>query len=118
MTSGTTLLTDDAGQLRSASLTFKAGLGYQLMVDFSLTDQLAPRRLEFSASGDLVGTGEATLSALTADSCELTILWKVRPTKAWMVLLSPLAAPLFAWAHGQLMRRGEDGLRRYLNELD
>jgi hypothetical protein len=36
--------------------------------------------------------------------------WIVDTTKRWMILLAPVARPLFAWNHHAVMRRGQEGL--------
>jgi hypothetical protein len=39
----------------------------------------------------------------------------VKTTKLWMNLLAPIARPLFAWNHDQVMKAGYEGLKKRLN---
>jgi len=40
--------------------------------------------------------------------------WRVRTTKRWMNLASPIARPIFKWNHDRVMRWGGEGLARHL----
>ncbi|MDP5225934.1 MULTISPECIES: SRPBCC family protein [Arthrobacter] len=95
----------------TARLEFRSGLGYRLRVDIQPRHLLAPHLLDADAGGDLLGTGRLRLSP--ADGGRATVLrieWRVRPVLPWMIRLSPVLAPLFAAAHGRVMKRGELGL--------
>lgn len=98
----------------TATLNFKAALGYTLSVACHPTLVERPDRIAFDATGDLAGQGRVTLSSLADGSTRLDIEWRVRPTPRWMRLLDPVAGPVFKHAHDGLMRRGEEGLRAYL----
>lgn len=97
----------------TATLNFKASLGYTLSVTYHPTLADAPNEVRFDAGGDLVGEGRVHLSTVI-NKTQMDIEWRVRPTSLWMTFLSPIARPAFTYAHAALMRRGEAGLRAYL----
>ncbi|WP_146070362.1 SRPBCC family protein [Arthrobacter sp. GMC3] len=106
-----------AGELllaTTATLNFKASLGYTLSVSYHPTFVDSPREVVFDAGGDLAGNGRVVLSAADNGQTQMDIEWRVRPTNRWMTLLSPVASPAFTYAHAALMKRGETGLREYL----
>ena len=96
--------------------TWGTALPYDLVVVMTVTDMQPMRRIEGQATGELQGRGVWTL-----DQAEgLTIArydWRVDVTKSWMRHLAPLLAPVFAWNHNQVMRLGEEGLRRNLKSV-
>lgn len=98
----------------TATLNFKASLGYTLSVTYHPTHADAPNEITFDAGGDLNGEGRVTLSSIGDGQTQMDIEWRVRPTSRWMAFLSPVARPAFTYAHAALMRRGEAGLREYL----
>ncbi|NVN00758.1 hypothetical protein [Arthrobacter sp. SDTb3-6] len=98
----------------TATLKFKASLGYSLAVSYHPTHVESPREVVFDAGGDLAGEGCVILSPLDNGHTQMDIEWRVRPTSRWMTMLSPVASPAFTFAHAALMRRGESGLRAYL----
>lgn len=98
----------------TATLNFKASLGYTLSVSYHPTMVDEPNEIIFDAGGDLEGEGRVILSDKANKITQMDIEWRVRPTSRWMSFLSPVAAPAFTYAHAALMRRGEEGLREYL----
>lgn len=98
----------------TATLKFKASLGYTLSVSYHPTLVDSPNEIAFDAGGDLEGEGRVTLSTINNDETQMDIEWRVRPTIRWMAFLSPVAAPAFTSAHAALMRLGEEGLSAYL----
>ncbi|NVM98508.1 SRPBCC family protein [Arthrobacter sp. SDTb3-6] len=98
----------------TATLKFKASLGYTLSVSYHPTVVDSPREVVFDAGGDLEGEGRVVLSTIDNGHTRMDIEWRVRPTSRWMTILSPVAAPAFTYAHAALMRRGEAGLKAYL----
>lgn len=98
----------------TATLNFKASLGYTLSVTYHPTHADPPNEVTFDAGGDLVGEGRVTLASIGDGQTKMYIEWQVRPTSHWMALLSPVARPAFTYAHAALMRRGEAGLREFL----
>ena len=98
----------------TATLNFKASLGYTLSVSYHPTLVDSPNEITFDAGGDLEGEGRVILSAKDDGQTQMDIEWRVRPTSRWMTFLSPVARPAFTYAHAALMRQGETGLRDYL----
>ncbi|WP_425864753.1 hypothetical protein [Arthrobacter sp. TWP1-1] len=98
----------------TATLNFKASLGYTLSVSYHPTVVDSPREVVFDAGGDLAGNGRVILSTNNDGQTQMDIEWRVRPTSRWMTFLSPIARPAFTYAHAALMRQGETGLRNYL----
>lgn len=98
----------------TATLNFKASLGYTLSVSYHPTLVDSPREVVFDAGGDLAGKGRVNLSTKDDGQTRMDIEWRVRPTSRWMTFLSPVARPAFTYAHAALMRKGETGLRDYL----
>lgn len=98
----------------TATLNFKASLGYTLSVSYHPTLVDSPNEIAFDAGGDLEGEGRVSLSATNNGQTQMDIEWRVRPTSRWMSFLSPVASPAFTYAHATLMRRGEQGLKNYL----
>lgn len=105
---------DDLLLATTATLKFKASLGYTLSVSYHPTLVDSPNEITFDAGGDLEGEGRVTLSTVNNGHTQMAIEWRVRPTSRWMAFLSPVAAPAFTYAHAALMRRGEQGLGAYL----
>lgn len=97
----------------TAHLAFSAALGYRLALELRTTGTDDARWVEFTADGDLRGTGSAVLHGGPGGT-RLDIDWRVEPVKPWMRLLSPAASPAFILAHRLLMKQGERGLRAEL----
>ena len=72
-----------------------------------------PLVLEGVAMGELQGRG---LWQLSGEGSETIVRydWKVETTKRWMILLSPIARPLFEWNHNVVMNWGAEGLGKRL----
>ncbi len=106
---------EDVLKATTAHLNFKAALGYTLTVTIHPTEVIAPREIEFNAGGHLEGTGRVTLSPeANGAATRMDIEWRVRPTQRWMNILTPIAAPVFTAAHALMMRQGERGLLKAL----
>ncbi|SEQ69849.1 SRPBCC family protein [Arthrobacter sp. OV608] len=102
---------EDILKATTAYLRFKAILGYSLTISIHPTDVVTPRKIDFDAGGDLQGSGRVTLIPEEQDQAtRMDIEWRVRPTKRWMNLLTPIAGPAFTAAHALLMHQGERGL--------
>lgn len=117
--------TSPAGVLlaTTATMNFKAILGYTLTITIHPTWVDAPQVIEFDAGGDLQGIGRVTLSPAAEPAPEdiagdtaMDIEWRVRPTQRWMNLLTPISAPAFTAAHSHLMQQGETGLKAELSK--
>ena len=113
---------DRAAVLLSSTvrLQFRAALGYRLSITLRPTAVDHPVSIDFDAAGDLAGSGQIRLTPLAADGgtepvqTRMDISWRVRPTRPWMRLLTPVARPVLTAAHALLMHRGEKGLQRLL----
>lgn len=100
-----------AGQI--ARYTWKSKLPYELEFDMRTTRIERPHALEGEASGELAGTGRWRL--FESDGATAVLYeWNVRTTRPWMNLLAPVARPIFAWNHDDVMRNGGEGLARLL----
>ena len=106
---------DAAGVGEVRRFTWRGRLPYALTFDMRATRVEPPTAMEGVATGELEGTG---LWRLAADGGGTAVRydWNVRATKLWMRLLAPVARPLFSWNHDAVMRDGERGLRRLLEE--
>lgn len=96
-------------------LHWRAPLGYALSFELTVTESQESRYLEFTAAGDLQGSGSCTLVEAAGDT-KVTIIWEVATTKAWMNHLSFLLGPIFRLNHSWLMAAGRQGLGRYLSK--
>jgi hypothetical protein len=102
---------DGIGAIRR--LHWKTALPYDLCFDVEVT-RIAPDRLiEGRAFGELDGMGTWTFAEVGGVTTA-TYDWRVDVGKAWMRALAPLLRPVFAWNHGVVMRRGEQGLAQKL----
>lgn len=90
-------------------------LGYKLAMQLSITDYFLNNYIKFESKGDLVGTGSWSFKEISDSETRMVILWNVRTTKAWMNLSGMFLRPVFIYAHHNLMKKGELGLRRYLS---
>ena len=100
---------DELGAVRRFS--WKTRLGYRLVFDLKLVQVERFHRIQSQAFGDLQGTG---IWNFTRQDQETVVRydWTVSTTKRWMNWLAPVARPLFAWNHDQVMQDGERGLRQ------
>jgi hypothetical protein len=87
---------------------------YTLHFTMELTEQRNQQLLRGIASGDLEGTGTWLFSEHNGITC-IDYYWRVKTTKDWMNLLSPILAPVFRSNHDALMKQGARGLARKLN---
>ena len=74
----------------------------------------ASRLIAGEASGDVEGTGCWRLFQ-EGQVTRVRYEWRVRTTRRWMNLLAPVARPLFAWSHHDVMQAGAMGLARWLD---
>lgn len=93
--------------------TWRSRLPYCLTFDMRTVDVQRPRRIVGIAHGELDGSGQWTLSE-DAVGTRVRYEWCVQLTRPWMKLAAPLARPLFAWNHGQVMAAGGRGLAEHL----
>ena len=93
--------------------TWKSKLPYRLKFDMQLTRVEPMRIIEGEAIGELTGNGLWTLSS-DGEVTTARYDWRVRTTKPWMNLLTPIARPFFKWNHDVVMRWGGEGLAKKL----
>ncbi len=106
---------DDCGIGNLRRYCWKGWLPYRLVFDIRTTHIVQPFLLAGTASGDLSGTGVWRLREY-GDEVMVQYKWQVATRKKWMNLLAPLARPLFRWNHDQVMRQGEAGLIRHIEQ--
>lgn len=94
--------------------TWKSKLPYRLIFQMRTTRVEPPHRLDGVAEGELEGSGRWELASVEKGTV-VRYTWRVRTTKAWMNLLTPIARPLFEWNHDVVMQQGGEGLARLLN---
>jgi len=98
---------------RRGRYAWRSRIPYPVRFEVVSTVVERPRALAGEASGELEGTGRWSL--LEDDGNTVVIYdWRVRTTKRWMNLASPIARPIFRWNHGRVMRWGGEGLARHL----
>lgn len=102
---------DGIGQ--KATSRWQGPLGYSLEIAIEAVERVEPNRLKGIASGDLRGSGSWDLTA--ADGwTTVCFRWDVSPTRPWMVVLVPVARPLFVRGHDHVMEGGAEGLAGHL----
>lgn len=104
---------DDTGIGRQVAVRSKGRLPYDLNWTATLVESAIPHRWKITATGDLTGWGEWTLTQ-NGPMVDARYDWHVAADKPILRLLSPLLAPVFAWNHRWAMAKGEEGLRRGL----
>jgi hypothetical protein len=95
--------------------TWKSALPYTLEFDSEIVRIEPMKVIEARAFGELDGVGLWTFNAETENITSVRYDWKVKTTKSWMNLLSPVAKPFFRWNHDKIMGWGGEGLARKLN---
>jgi hypothetical protein len=84
----------------------------------TITRSEAPHDLAYDADGDLVGRGRFELRQIAdsplAGGTEVLIYWNVATRGHWLNRLAPLLKWLFAANHNYVMRRGQRGLAKWL----
>lgn len=88
-------------------------VGFSLDLGITLTQAEPGRFVQFSATGDLRGTGQWTF-ARTGPLTEVSILWCVTTRRPLLRMLRPLAG----WTHSHVMTAGNRGLNALLNRDD
>lgn len=104
---------DAAGVGALRRYTWTSRLPYRLSFEMRTTALERPAFIEGVAAGELCGTGRWRLEAIDG-VCRVRYEWAVATGKAWMNVLGPVLAPLFAWNHDQVMLEGGRGLARHL----
>lgn len=83
--------------------TIRAPLGYRLAYEIEITALDRMRSVDAAVRGDLAGRGRAAVGAASDEEATIWFAWLVETTKPWMRRLSPVARPVFTWAHHRLM---------------
>ncbi|MFC4138073.1 MULTISPECIES: SRPBCC family protein [unclassified Microbacterium] len=83
--------------------TIRTPLGYRLAYDIEITALDRMRSVDAAVRGDLAGRGRAAVGAASDDEATIWFAWLVETTKPWMRVMSPVARPVFTWAHHRLM---------------
>jgi uncharacterized protein YndB with AHSA1/START domain len=104
---------DADGIGETVEFVFRTRLPYTLGFTMTTTSVTPPTAIDGRASGELAGTGRWRLEPDGAGT-RVTYYWDVRTTRPWMNLIAPLARPVFAWNHDQVMKDGRAGLARLL----
>jgi hypothetical protein len=92
---------------------WRTKLPYKLSIDVQVARIERPVLLEGIASGEVEGIARWEFESRGATTI-IRHYWSVRLAKRWMNLLAPLARPVFAWNHAQVMKAGGEGLARFL----
>ncbi len=95
--------------------TWKSMFGYRLGIRLTISEYEKGRSISFKSEGDLVGGG-AWSFVPEGDGTRMDIVWNVETQKTWMNLGAFILRPVFVYAHGKLMDKGEGGFRRYLTK--
>ena len=104
---------DESGVGSIRRYTWKSKLPYRLSFNMETTRIEPPSLLEGVATGELQGRGRWQLSTEGSETI-VRYDWIVETTKPWMILLSPIARPLFEWNHNVVMSWGAKGLAQRL----
>jgi uncharacterized membrane protein len=94
--------------------TWKSALPYKLEFDTELIKLEHLKTIEAKAFGELEGVGLWTFTAINDNETLVRYDWKVRTTKRWMKIFSPIAKPFFKWNHDVIMNWGSEGLAKKL----
>ncbi len=94
-------------------LRFRSALGYSLALTAVVVRSDPPSTGAADVDGHLQGTGAWRLTEVDGGT-RLDWTWAVRPRVLWLRLLTPVARPVFGWAHARLMQQGHAGLVRRL----
>jgi uncharacterized protein YndB with AHSA1/START domain len=94
--------------------TWKSALPYKLEFKTELIKLEHLKTIEAKAFGELEGVGLWTFTAISHNETLVRYDWKVRTTKRWMNIFSPIAKPFFKLNHDVIMNWGGEGLAKKL----
>jgi uncharacterized protein YndB with AHSA1/START domain len=94
--------------------TWKSALPYKLKFDTELIKLEHLKTIEARAFGELEGVGLWTFTPISENETNVRYDWKVKTTKPWMNIFSPIAKPFFKWNHDVIMTWGGEGLAKKL----
>jgi uncharacterized protein YndB with AHSA1/START domain len=104
---------DGVGSVRR--IDWSTRLPYRILIEVEGVESVRHERLRGRSRGQLDGEGLWLLRPEEGFT-DVTYVWRVRLTRRWMRWLAPLLAPVFRWNHDGVMRAGEAGLRRHLED--
>lgn len=103
-----------SGNVRNYS--WRTCLPYRLQFNLRVTALHPMRLVTVAVAGDLEGEGKSHLAVDAATGqTRITFCWRVRTRKNWMNWFGLFCSPIFRWNHTRVMKRGEQGLIRFLN---
>jgi hypothetical protein len=108
---------DPVDGLSRYDLHTRGRLPYTLRWQSQTTEKRFPLRLSLAATGDFVGRGIWTFTAVGPDTL-VKYDWRLRAEKPLLRHLSWLMKPLFRWNHNWAMVKGLAGLTRELARLN
>jgi uncharacterized protein YndB with AHSA1/START domain len=104
---------DSSGVGSTRRYVWGTKLPYTLSFDIHVTRVDRPMALEGVVAGEVEGVGRWAFEA-QGSTTVIRHFWAVRLNKPWLRWLAPVAMPLFAWNHRQVMKAGAEGLARFL----
>ena len=94
---------------RHVTIVSRGFLPYLLRWEAQVVEVDAPRRFDFSMTGDFVGSGGWAFDS-AEDGTNAVFEFRPRVEKRGVKQLSPILKPLFQWNHRWAMQRGERGV--------
>jgi len=99
----------------SVEVLVRAKLPYTLRFTTELLSENKPHGFVLKASGELVGTGRWALRE-SGEITEVIFYWDVWAEKKIIRWFSFLLKPLFVWNHDWVMKEGEKGLQKEVDQ--
>mgnify|MGYP003463232706 CR=1 FL=1 len=97
----------------AGDLTFASPLGYRLRLGLEVTSSSPPQEVGTRRVGDRIGTAHARLLGYR-DSTIVIIDWRVHLNRPVLAQAERVVPRVMHWAHHEVMRAGERGLRAHL----
>ena len=105
---------DPSGLGLQVAFAWKSLFPYTLHLTTATTEIVPRKMIRGTSQGDLIGTGTWQFEE-RGEICQITYIWEVQTSKAWMNFLAPIGRPFFSLAHNHLMGQGEKGLQKLLS---
>jgi hypothetical protein len=99
---------------RHVEIVSRGSLPYRLRWEAEVVEVEAPRRFDFTMTGDFVGGGSWTFEPAEGGT-DAIFDFRPRVEKRGVKQLSPLLKPVFRWNHRWAMTRGERGVNALLD---
>lgn len=96
---------DESGVASRAKYYLRSPLLFGMHFETKTIEIDPPHRIHSLVRGELVGTATYMIDS-TSLGTKVRIAWHVSTAKRWMDALTPVAKPLFVWAHHIFMREG------------